>query len=99
MPQVTVTLSIDVTLDIPEKYAKRVSEEDIIEMARSAIPDSSVTPNNMPNGVQVTLDSSCQEEDGEPVFADVYHVEHDTFNDPLIEFLEEGFTKADATES
>lgn len=99
MPKATVTLSIDVTLDVPAEFAAKVSQNDLIEMARAAIPDSGTTPNPLPNGVQVTLDGVGQEDEKkQPVFADVYHVEHDTFNEPDIEFCDEGFKEADPSE-
>jgi len=100
MPKVTVTLPIMVTLDIPEEFASKVSRSDIIEIAKSVIPDSSTTPNPLPNGVQITLDGCGQEEeDGKPVFADVDHIEHDMGDDMEIEFDDEGFTKADPSEA
>lgn len=104
MPSVTLTVPVLVTLTIPEEYAGKVSREDILEMARSAIPDSSVHPDpenglgGCPNGVQITLDSTCQEdEQKEPIFADV-NLEHDctvTAEDIDFEFEDDSFTKAD----
>lgn len=96
MPRATIELKVLVTLDVPEEFAGKVSREDLVEMARSAVPDSSVTPSGLPNGVQVTVRSRAQEDkDGEPVFADVDNVEHDICDDPDIEFVDEGFTKAE----
>lgn len=104
MPKVTLTVPVLVTLTIPEEYAGKVSREDILEMAKSAIPDSSVHPdpaNGMGgclNGVQLVVEGCCQEdEEKEPVFADVY-LEHDCTLDAEdidFEFEDEGFTKAD----
>ena len=46
--------------------------------------------------MQVEVDEVCQEDaDGNPIFADVDHVEHDIIHDPEIEFLDEGFETAD----
>lgn len=96
MPKVTVTLSIMVTLDVPEEQAKKMTRDDIISAARNAIPDHSQHPNPLPNGVQVEVDEVCQEDaEGNPIFADVDFVEHDIIQDPEIEFIDDGFETAE----
>lgn len=82
-----------VTLDVPNPYAAKVTMDDLVDMARAGCPDSSVNP-GPPDGTQVTVDADCQEEDGEPVFADVF-VEHDITSDPEVEFADSGFKLAD----
>lgn len=96
MPKVTVTLPVLVTLDVPEEQAKQMTREDIISAARNAVPDHSQHPNPLPNGVQVEVDEVCQEDaEGMPIFADVYHVEHDIIQDPDIQFDDVGFETAE----
>lgn len=40
MPKATMKLTVLVTLDVPAEYAAKVTREDLINMARSAVPDS-----------------------------------------------------------
>lgn len=102
MPRVTVTLQVLVTLNVPEEYAGLVTADDLREMAQGAVPDSMEHPDpetglgGCRDGTQVTVDGVCQFEDDEdkvPAFADVF-IEHDCTADMDIEFVDEGFTKA-----
>ena len=103
MPKVTVNLKVMVTLDVPEEYAEKVTRDDLIDMARGCIPDSLVHPDPKSgiggacNGTQIIVDNSGQEEDGQPVFADV-NIEHDICDEPEIEFEDDGFSKADESD-
>ena len=96
MPKATVTLPVLVTVDVPEEFSQGVTREDLVNMARAACPDSlTVPPHGPPNGTQVTVDGVAQEQNGEPVFADL-HVEHDITADPEIDFEDEGFIRAES---
>lgn len=99
MPSATITLQVLVALDVPAEYAAKVTKDDLVEMARSAIPDSFTAPPHGPIlGVQVTVDEVCQlDTNHAPVFADV-QIEHDIIHDPDIQFDDEGFTQADPDE-
>lgn len=100
MPKATMKLTVLVTLDVPAEYAAKVTREDLINMARSAVPDSLTHPDPANgrggpcDGTQVTVEDVCQEEGDQPVFADV-NIEHDQMEDVGIEFEDEGFTKAE----
>jgi hypothetical protein len=95
MAKCTVTISVMVTVDVPEEFAAQVTCEDLAQMARAACPDSmTVPPHGPPNGTQVLVSDCAQEdEQGEPIFADLY-VAHDTINDPEFEF-EDDFATAE----
>lgn len=96
MPKATMTLTVLVTLDVPAEQAAKVSKDDLIYMARCALPDSGTHPRSAPDGVQVTIDDCCQEDaKGEPIFADVWHVEHDQMTDVDVDLEDEGFTRAE----
>lgn len=93
MAAATVTLSVMVTLDVPDELAGKVTRDDLISMARETIPDSLTTP-GPPSGIQVLVDNVGQEKDGRPVFAEVF-VEHDICGEGEIEFEDDGFTIAE----
>ena len=93
MATATVTLSVMVTLDVPDELAGKVTRDDLISMARGSIPDSLSCP-GPPSGIQVLVDNVCQEKDGRPVFAEVF-VEHDICGEGEIEFEDDGFTIAE----
>ena len=97
MAEVTVKLSVYVTLDVPEELAGKVTREDLVSMARDACPDSMTTP-GAPTGIQVCVEEVAQEDGGMPVFAGVF-VEHDICEDAEIEFDDEGFTRAEGEEA
>ena len=100
MPIATITLRVIVALEIAQELAAEVTRDDLVSMARGAIPSSMTTPDPTTgrggplDGVQVEVEGVCQEEDGEPVFADVT-IEHDICTEPEIEFETDGFTKAE----
>lgn len=95
MAEAIVTIPVMVTVTVPDEFAGKVTREDLVQMARAACPESSVTP-GPPNGTQVELDGVAQEDgEGEPIFADL-HVEHDVDSDTCdIEFVDD-FAKAEA---
>jgi hypothetical protein len=101
MPEATIKLSVLITLDIPEEYAARVTRDDLIQMAQSVIPDSMTHPcpktglGGPVSGVQLQCDEAGIEENDEPVFADVKHIEHDSF-DADIEDADDAFTKLES---
>ena len=100
MPKATVTLKVMVTLDVPAEYAAKVTRDDLVQMARCAVPDSSEHPDpktglgGARNGVQVEVEEVCQFEDDQPVFADVT-IEHDTFDRVDVDLEDEGFERAE----
>jgi len=95
MPKATVTLPVLVTIDVPAEYAAKVTREDLVCMARAACPDSmTVPPHGPPNGTQVEVEGVAQEEEGLPVFADLF-VEHDITSSPVIEFAD-NFERAES---
>jgi hypothetical protein len=101
MPKATVTLSLLVTLDVPDEYVAKVTREDLIEMARSAVPDSMALPDpasghgGAADGTQTIVEGVAQEDaQRQPIFAEVF-IEHDICADVEIDFDEDGFEKAE----
>lgn len=100
MPKATVTVQVMVTLDIPAEFAGKCTRDDLIEMARSSIPDSMVHPDPVHglgaaiNGTQLIVHEKAQEDEtGSPVFADVF-IEHDTCSDAEVDYEDDVFTTA-----
>ena len=85
MPTAVVTVSMMVSLDVPEDYAAEITRADLVEMAVAACESK--------DGIQVSVNHVCQEKDGEPVFADVF-CEDNTRPDPEIEFVSSEFKTA-----
>ncbi len=93
MPEVIVTLQVLVTVNVPEELAAKVTREDLIEMARSACPDSMTRP-GPPEATQVVINGVAQTgKDERPVFAELF-VEHDITSEPDFEFQDDAFDRA-----
>ena len=86
MPKISVELRVIVTLDIEEDIAKLVTNDDVIEMATSALGNI--------DGVQLIVDEVAQMTDlGDkkfPEMVDCYH-EVDDMHDPEITDVDDGF--------
>jgi hypothetical protein len=96
MAKCTVTISVMVSVEVPDEFAAKVTRSDLAQMARAACPDSlTLPPHGPPNGTQVLVDDVAQEDErGHPIFADLF-VEHDICNEPEFEF-EDDFATAES---
>src|SRR4051812_18415454 len=88
MASVEVTLTMMVTLEMPDDVAGQVTRKDLVEMASAACC-------NQTDGIQLVVEHVAQEKDGQPVFADVF-LECDPGLYPKLQFWDNSFTRAEA---